>query len=412
MTATTTLAVEKIDVSQASKEVTANEAFDAFDAGFGQLTKALSDANYTLSDSTVPKEWNYGILYFTGALTAGRNIVVPTNKKTYVVINGTTGGFALTVKTSGGTGVAVSSSTPRILRCDGTNVVELFTVPTLSAITPNAQTGTTYTYVNGDNSKLVTHSNASAIAGTLPQAGSGGDFTNGWFMFVQNRGAGTLTITPTTSTIDGAASLALTTGQGALICSDGTNYFTERGTGSGGGGGGTAGRHTLTVWGENMFPSVTAGCAALNKIATSSNRPDIVFLGFDTTIEEYTQFHVRMPKRWDEGTVTFAPIWSHGATTVNFGVVWSLQAVATSDDDTIDAAFGTAVTSVDTGGTTNDQYTGPESSAMTIAGTPAAEDVVRFRCYRTPAHASDTLAVDARLEGVTIYYTTNAENDA
>lgn len=235
MAVTQNLQVTKIDSAQAQKEVTANEAFDAFDAGFSQFTKAMTDADYTLLSTTVPKEWQYGILSFTGALTANRNIIVPTAKKTYVLVNGTTGGFSLTLKTAAGTGVAVSGSTPRILRCDGTNVVDLFTVPNLSTITPNAQTGTTYTYVNADNSKLVTHSNAAAIAGTLPQAGSGGNFTNGWFMFVQNRGAGTLTITPTTSTIDGAASLALTTGQGVLICSDGTNYFTSRGIGGAGG---------------------------------------------------------------------------------------------------------------------------------------------------------------------------------
>lgn len=95
--------------------------------------------------------------------------------------------------------------------------------------TVNSQTGTTYTYVVGDWGKLVTHSNASAIAGTLPQAGTA--FPDGWFMFVQNTGAGTLTITPTTSTIDGAATLVLTQNQGAIIYSNGTNYFTMRGTG-------------------------------------------------------------------------------------------------------------------------------------------------------------------------------------
>ena len=89
------------------------------------------------------------------------------------------------------------------------------------------QTGTTYTYAKGDKGKLVTHTNAAAIAGTLPIASTMGA---GWWIDVQNRGAGTLTITPTTSTIDGAATLALTTGNGARLVSDGTNYFTLRST--------------------------------------------------------------------------------------------------------------------------------------------------------------------------------------
>lgn len=98
----------------------------------------------------------------------------------------------------------------------------------------NAQTGTTYTVLTSDFFKLVTHTNASAIAVTLPQAGV--NFPAGWFFFVQNRGAGAVTITPTTSTIDGAASLVLNQNEGAMIASDGTNYFTMRGIGVGSGG--------------------------------------------------------------------------------------------------------------------------------------------------------------------------------
>ena len=96
----------------------------------------------------------------------------------------------------------------------------------------NAQSGTSYTYVAADHHNLVTHSNAASIAGTLPQAT--GAFGVGFHMWVQNRGAGALTITPTTSTIDGAASLVLATKQGVLIVSDGTNYYTSAGRQIGG----------------------------------------------------------------------------------------------------------------------------------------------------------------------------------
>lgn len=107
---------------------------------------------------------------------------------------------------------------------DGTNY---FTVRVPKAEFVNSQTGTTYTYVKEDRGKLVTHSNASAIAATLPQAGT--NFPHGWWMDIQNRGAGTLTITPTTSTIDGSSSIALRTNSGIRVVSDGTNYFSLRG---------------------------------------------------------------------------------------------------------------------------------------------------------------------------------------
>jgi hypothetical protein len=87
----------------------------------------------------------------------------------------------------------------------------------------NAQTGTTYTIVSGDSAKLLTLSNAAAVAVSLPVATTSG-FGGGWGMDTQNLGAGLVTITPTTSTIDGYASLIEQQGLGCSITSDGTNY--------------------------------------------------------------------------------------------------------------------------------------------------------------------------------------------
>lgn len=95
-------------------------------------------------------------------------------------------------------------------------------------VSVNAQTGTTYTILASDRGKLVTLSNAGAIAVTLPVA-TGAGFPAGWSAFISNIGAGTATLTPTTSTIDGAASLTLATNASILLVSDGTNYFTVRG---------------------------------------------------------------------------------------------------------------------------------------------------------------------------------------
>lgn len=165
-----------------------------------------------------------------------------------------------------------------------------------------------------------------------------------------------------------------------------------------------------SAWAPAGFiqPSATGGCAALAITATSANRPDIRGLNFDATTQEFAQFSIRMPKSWDEGTISAAFVWAHPATTTNFGVRWGIQAVAVSDDDTIDVAFGTAQEVTDTGGTTSDQYTSPTTSAITVAGTPAAGDVVYFRVYRDPANGADTMAVDAILLGVVVFYTTDA----
>ncbi len=137
-----------------------------------------------------------------------------------------------------------------------------------------------------------------------------------------------------------------------------------------------------------------------------------VTLDFDPTTSESAQFSMPMPKSWDEGTITFIPYWSHAATATNFGVVWELSAVAMSDSDPGDVAFGTGQTSTDTGGTTDDIFIGPESSAITVAGSPAQDDFVMFKVSRLPANGSDTMAVDARLHAIKLFITTSEGNDA
>lgn len=174
--------------------------------------------------------------------------------------------------------------------------------------------------------------------------------------------------------------------------------------------GNSYGRTARWIPARDMSPSASGGCAALATIASAANQPDIQTLDFDATTQEFAQFSVLMPKRWDRGTIKFAPVWSHAAA-ATFGVVWELQAVAVSNDDPIAVAFGTAVGSTDTGGTTNDVYVGPESAAITVAGSPAAGDLVFFRLARAPANGSDTLNVDARLHGIELYFNCAAEND-
>lgn len=89
----------------------------------------------------------------------------------------------------------------------------------------NAQTGTSYTILHSDREKLVTFSNASPVAVTIPQAV--GAFGNGWRCQIQNKGDGTVTITPASGTIDGASSLALVKNRGVWVLSDGVSWQVE-----------------------------------------------------------------------------------------------------------------------------------------------------------------------------------------
>jgi len=177
-------------------------------------------------------------------------------------------------------------------------------------------------------------------------------------------------------------------------------------------GGITAGVGKREIWipASSMIPRTTNG-ASLNTTETSSNKVMVKTLDFDTTTQEFAQFEIAMPKSWDLVNLTFTPYWSHASTTVNFGVVWQMNAVAISNSDVLDASFGSAQISTDTGGTTDTLYVGPESSTLAPAGLPAVSDLIVFRIARAPASGSDTLAVDARLHGIKLTYTTNASID-
>lgn len=169
----------------------------------------------------------------------------------------------------------------------------------------------------------------------------------------------------------------------------------------------TGQRASLYIPAAAMISRTTTGAeAATTELAT--NDVMLETMNFDTAADEHVQFSFTMPKNWNAGTVSAVFYWSHPSTATNFGVAWAIQAVAFANDDALDTAFGTAVVTTDTGGTTDDLYISAESAAVTIAGTPAAEEMAYFQVYRDVSDAGDDLAVDARLHGVRIFYDVTA----
>jgi len=165
-----------------------------------------------------------------------------------------------------------------------------------------------------------------------------------------------------------------------------------------------------TVWvpAAAMISRTTNGPSS-GTVETATNKVMRKTLDFDTSTQEFAQFVIRFPKNWNLSTVTFAPYWT--AASGSGGVVFGLAGIALSDDDASDTAYGTAQTSTDTLITAADIHVGPTSSAITIAGTPAAGDWVSFQVNRTVSDGSDTLGVDACLLGIVLFFTTNAADD-
>jgi hypothetical protein len=120
-----------------------------------------------------------------------------------------------------------SSSAFGVVKVDGATIVSTAGVISFNAPI-NAQVGTTYTVLSTDLGKIITLTNSSPIAVTVPIASTSG-FGAPFYTSISNQGAGVATLTPTTSTIDGGSSLTLKQGQSVDLVTDGTNYFTLRG---------------------------------------------------------------------------------------------------------------------------------------------------------------------------------------
>ena len=171
-----------------------------------------------------------------------------------------------------------------------------------------------------------------------------------------------------------------------------------------------AGKQTIWVPANAMTPTESNGCASITAVETTSGRPDMYVLDFDKDSDEHAQFAIAFPKSWNLGTVTFQVFWSGLAATG--GVSWGLQGVGMPDNSTIDVAYGTAVVVDDTEqGAVEELLVSAESGAVTIAGTPADDDLTYFRIFRDVSDANDDSGGDARLHGVKVFYTTDAKND-
>ena len=172
-----------------------------------------------------------------------------------------------------------------------------------------------------------------------------------------------------------------------------------------------SGKHSIWIPAEAISPRSNAGCAQLATTAAATvGRPDIRSLAFDKSSDEHAQFTIAMPKMWNEGTITAQFYWSNAAATSGT-CAWALQGVSLSDNDLINTAFGTAVVTSDTQtGTAKDVHISAESSAITIAGSPAAGDLTCFQVFRDTS--ADNLNEDALLLGIKIFYTIDSGNDA
>ncbi|RDV06440.1 DUF2793 domain-containing protein [Sphingorhabdus pulchriflava] len=168
------------------------------------------------------------------------------------------------------------------------------------------------------------------------------------------------------------------------------------------------GLFTLPVMAPAMVARTSNGAAA-GSSESPTNKIMLRTFDFDSAADEFVQFFVPMPKRWNEGTLLAEFIWTAGTTG---DVVWAIQAIALSNDDPIDASWGAAQTVTDGVTAADDVMISARTGTITVGGSPADNDLVAFQIYRDADNGSDTLSADAKLIGIRLLITTNAADDS
>ena len=227
-----------------------------------------------------------------------------------------------------------------------------------------------------------------------------------------------LNLTATSSAVNELTLANAATGNGPILSATGeTNVdinLNPKGTGvlkSGTAAVKIAGSETMWIPASAMYGTVSNPADA-QQVETTATRPDMKVLDFDASTNEFAQFSVAFPKSWNEGTVTYQVYWTPSNTNTG-NCLFRLQGVACADNDTIDVVYGTGQTITDAGiGTVEDQQISGVSSAITIAGSPAAGEITYFQLLRLASDGSDTFTGDARVLGIRLFFTTDAANDA
>jgi hypothetical protein len=369
----------------------------------GYTTQAVSDSGDTtlsVSDGSTGATLAHRVVELTGALTGARNVTIPIDvQQMYVLKNSTTGSQNVTFKYVTGTGSSVTftggDTSSKIVYGTGSgsnpNIIDLGFVTTTGTQTLTNKTltspiiGTSILDTNSNQLALLTATGSAVNEITIANAATGNN------PIIQASGD------------DSNIGIAFKTkGTGVIQAEDG---------------GGTvaavkiAGKETIWVPAPAMY-GPTTNPADAEQVETTATRPDMKVFDFDASTKQYTQFSIAMPKSWNESTLTYQVYWAPSSTNTG-NCIFGLQAVACADGDTIDVAYGTAIEVTDAGiGTVEDQQITSESSAMTVAGSPAAGEQTYFQLYRDAADGSDTFTGEARVLGVKIFYTTDAANDA
>ena len=375
------------------------EIIEQISGGYVEQSIASTPTTLSVSDGSTGATLAHRIIKFTGTIGENTVVTIPLDVQTfYIITNGSSGAYTVQFKYVSGSGSSVTwSATDK-----GTKIIYAAGDDGTNPNIVDVGMGT----VTLDGTQTLTNKTlTSPIIGTS---------------ILDTNSNELLKLTATGSAINELTLANAATGNGPTVSAPSSSdsnvdiNINPLGTGvlkSGTAAVKIAGTETIWVPASAMYGSTTNGADA-QQVETTATRPDLKVLDYDASTAEYAQFAIAMPKSWNLGTVTFQYFWAPSNTNTG-NCIMGLQGVSVSNDDTADVVFGTAQEVTDAGGgAVEDVLVSSVRSAMTIAGTPADDDLTFFQLYRDAADGSDTFTGDARLMGIKLFYTTDAANDA
>ena len=367
----------------------------------GYNSQAVTDSGtptaLTIADGALTGTAQHRVIELTGSISGSRVVTFPLlTENFYIIKNSTSGAQTVQLKAVSGSGATVTFATTD----KGYKLIYLDGVATNTGV---------YDVGFGDVTLTGTQTLTNKTL-TSPKIGTNILDTNGNEL---------INLTATGSAVNEITIANAGTGvTGPVISATGeTNVginINPKGTGvlrSGTAAVKIAGTETMWVPAAAMYGATTNGADA-QQVETTATRPDMKVLDFDAGTNEFAQFSVAFPKSWNEGTITYQVFWTPSNTNTG-NCIFRLSGVSVGDGDTIDVAYGTNQDITDAGiGTVEDQQVSGVSPAVTIAGSPAVDQLCYLQLQRDATAGADTFTGDARVLGIKIFFTTDAANDA
>jgi len=282
----------------------------------GYVTQAITDGSGANTTITIPNGTTgvarNMVIEMTGALTfSTTSLIVPANKKLYFIFNNTTGGFAVTVKVSGQTGILVPNGKKVVLTSNGTDIVEAHT-----AIVGNATMGGTLGVTGATTlSSTLAVTGATTLSSTLA---AGATTITGAATVSTTLGVTGATTLSSTLAVTGATTLSSTLAAGATTITGAATVST-----------------TLGVTGTSTMAAINAsGTVAMAGAATVGTTLGVTgastltgTLGLGTTPDVFVGARMRYSLTTAATQYGFFidPINSSAATTSFVGVVITLR---------------------------------------------------------------------------------------